>query len=121
MNGYTPQYYISANGEVTFVYNKPEGDENDDLFSIPAFTFVISDADETVSYTQIEDLAISGSGIPSSCRFIEGTLQTLSINDTSTISLENLDDNNRLYLPETMVAQNGIYIKNINTDDYEGF
>lgn len=121
MNGYTPQYYISANGEVTFVYNKPEGDENDDLFSIPAFTFVISDADETVSYTQIEDLAISGSGIPSSCRFIEGTLQTLSINDTSTISLENLDDNNRLYLPETMVAQNGIYIKNINTEDYEGF
>ena len=121
MNGYTPQYYISANGEVTFIYNKPEGDENDDLFSIPAFTFVISDADETVSYTQIEDLAISGSGIPSSCRFIEGTLQTLSINDTSTISLENLDDNNRLYLPETMVAQNGIYIKNINTEDYEGF
>ena len=121
MNGYTPQYYISANGEVTFVYNKPKGDENDDLFSIPAFTFVISDADETVSYTQIEDLAISGSGIPSSCRFIEGTLQTLSINDTSTISLENLDDNNRLYLPETMVAQNGIYIRNINTDDYEGF
>lgn len=121
MNGYTPQYYISANGEVTFVYNKPEGDENDDLFSIPAFTFVISDADETVSYTQIEDLAISGSGIPSSCRFIEGTLQTLSINDTSTISLENLDDNNRLYLPETMVAQNGIYIRNINTEDYEGF
>lgn len=120
MNGYTPRYYVSANGDVTFVWKQPDNDDSTDLFSIPAFTLVISDVDETVSYTQIEDLAISGSGVPSTCRFIEGTVQTLSINDTSTISLENLDDNNRLYLPETMVAQNGIYIRNINTDDYEG-
>jgi hypothetical protein len=119
MNGYTPRYYVSANGDVTFVWNQPAEDENTDLFSVPAFTFVISNAEETVSYTQIEDLAISGSGIPSTCRFIEGTLQTLSINDDSVISLENLDDNNRLYLPETMVAQNGIYVRNINTDDYD--
>lgn len=119
MNGYTPRYYVSANGDVTFVWNQPAEDENTDLFSVPAFTFVISNAEETVSYTQIEDLAISGSGIPSTCRFIEGTLQTLSINDNSIISLENLDDNNRLYLPETMVAQNGIYVRNINTDDYD--
>lgn len=121
MNGYTPRYYVSANGYVTFIWTQPENDESTDQFSIPAFTFVISDEEETVSYTQIDDLAISGSGIPSTCRFIEGTIQTLSINDTSTISLENLDDNNRLYLPETMVAQNGIYIRNINKDDYEGF
>jgi len=119
MNGYTPRYYVSANGYVTFVWNQPEGDTTSDMFSVPAFTFVISDSDETVSYTQIEDLSISKSGVPSSCRFIEGTVQTLSINDMSVINLENLDDNNRLYLPETMVAQNGIYIRNTNKNDYD--
>ena len=114
MNGYTPRYYVSANGDVTFTWKQPEGDDSPTSFSVPAFTFVLSDADETVSYTQVEDLVISGDK-SSTCRFIEGTLQTLAINDNSVISLENLDDNNRLYLPETMVAQNGIYIRNYVT------
>ena len=121
MNGYVPRYYVSANGEITFKWKKLEGDTAEDYFTIPAFTIVVSDADETVSYTQIEPLVISGEGVPSSCRFIEGTLQTLSVNDSSTITLENIDDSNRLYLPENLVAQNGVYIKNYNPTDYDDY
>ena len=120
MNGYTPRYYVSANGNVTFNW---EGSDNNDAphqFTIPAFTFTISDAEETVSYTQISEIVVTGPGRASG-RFIEGTLQTLSVNDTSTITLENIDDNYRLYLPETMVAQNGVYIRNVNDEDYSEY
>ena len=121
MNGYTPRYYVSANGNVTFNWaGNEEGSTNPEQFTIPAFTMVISDAEETVSYTQVGEIVITGPGRASG-RFMEGTLQTLSINDTSTITLENIDDNYRLYLPETMVAQNGIYIKNINDEDYSDY
>lgn len=122
MNGYTPRYYVSANGEVTLTWKKPEGEESTTtVFTIPKFTLVLADSEDTVAYTQIDDIVISGEGTPSTGRFIEGTLQTLSINDTSVITLENLDDNNRVYLPESMVAQNGIYIKNTNSDDYDDY
>ena len=121
MNGYVPRYYVSATGDITFTWTKKDDDTNTDFFSIPAFTLVVSDADETVSYTQIEPLSISGSGVQSSCAFIEGTLQQLVVNDSNVITLENIDDNNRLYLPENMVAQNGIYIKNTNSSDYNDY
>lgn len=125
MNGYTPRYYISATGSISVKWTCPEESKSDDTinhaFTIPAFTLCVSDADNTVTYTQIEDLTVIGDGQTSSCTFIEGTLQTLSINDSDTITYSNLDTNNRIYLPETMVAQNGIYIKNVNSNDYASF
>ncbi len=124
MNGYTPNYYVSANGMVTVTLSQDYDEEETGLpasFVIPAGDnpLVISDAEETVSYTQIEDISISGKGSSFSARFIEGTLQTLAINDNNTITLDNLDENNRVYFPETMVAQNGVYVRNVNADDYE--
>ena len=125
MNGYTPRYYVSATGTVSLKWTCPEDSKSDSsvnkAFTIPAFTLVVTDSDSTVTYTQIEDLTILGDGQTSGCTFIEGTIQTLSINDSNTITYNNLDDNNRVYLPETMVAQNGIYIKNINSNDWSGF
>ena len=120
MNGYTPRYYVSANGDVTFKWKMPDEESNlPKVYTIPAFTLVISDADESVSYTQVENLSVGDS--QTSCMFIEGTLQTLTINDLSVINIDNLDDNNRIYLPESMVAQNGVFIKNINREDYEDY
>lgn len=126
MNGYTPRYYVSATGNVTFTWENPNVTE-DKTFTIPAFTLVISDADQTVSYTQIQDLSINidasnpTKSIPSSCMFIEGTIDTLTVNNSSTIQLSNLDDNNRIYLPNSMVAQNGIYIRYVNDSDHKNY
>ena len=119
MNGYTPRYYISANGEVTILWNKKEED-NFSMFTIPAFTLVLSDPENTVTYTQAEEIVVTD-GMRTTAWFIEGTLQKIAINDTSTIHLDNLDDNNRLYFPESMVAQNGVYVKNANPDDYNDY
>ena len=116
MNGYTPRYYVSANGQVSFKWNKPES-ETMSIFTIPAFTLVLSDVEDSISYTQVSDIVIMSDQI-SSGTFIEGTLQTLAINENQVIYLDNLDDNNRLYFPESLVAQNGVYVRNINVDDY---
>ena len=122
MGGYVPRYYVSASGNVSLKWTyDSESEEENTAFTIPAFTLVISDTDNTVTYTQVEDVTILGDGQTSSCRFMEGTLQTLTVNDSSTITYDNLDDNNRIYLPESMVAQNGIYISNINSNDYSGY
>lgn len=117
MNGYTPRYYTSAIGDVSFNWEQPESEsEMQTSFTIPAFTLVVSDADETVSYTQIENLVVNNNG-PVSCKFIEGTLQTLVVNNSSIITLEDLDDNRRVYFPESMVAQNRLYVRNYNSED----
>ena len=125
MNGYTPRYYVAATGEVVLYYTFSDTDKRKS-FNVPRFTYVISNEDETVSYTQLTDMQIiadenSNSSIQTTCQFIEGTLQTLLINDSSTITMENLDDNNRVYLPEVMVAQNGIFVKNVNNEDYNDY
>lgn len=116
MNGYTPRYYVSANGNVSLKWNRSEGISKN-AFTIPAFTIILSDAEDTVSYTQISDIVVTVDNTTTGL-FLEGTLQQLSINDTSTIHLDNLDDNNRIYFPESLVAQNGVFVRNTNSDDY---
>ena len=121
MNGYTPRYYVSATGDISFNWTQPDSEKGlEDSFTIPAFTLVVSDANETVSYTQIENLVVNDNG-PVSCTFIEGTKQILNINNSNIITLEDLDDNNRVYFPEVMVAQNGVYVKNYNSSDESDF
>ena len=115
MNGYTPRYYVSATGDLTLTYNPEQPTETG--FVIPAFTIVATNKDENIAYTQISNLNINRSGIPSSCRFMEGTLNTLEVNGSDQILLENIDENNRLYLPNIYIAQNGIFIKNYGESD----
>ena len=122
INGYIPRYYIAATGNISLQWTYDEdSEEQNTAFTIPAFTLTIGDTQGTVTYTQIEDISILGDGIVSSGKFIEGTLQTLSVNNIEVITLENLDDENRIYFPEMMVAQNGIYVSNTNKSDYEGY
>lgn len=125
MNGYTPKYYRSAEGYVSVIYKF--GDEEEiRSFEIPSFTLTITDADSSVSYIQAEPLMIiaeanSKTSVVNSCKFIEGVYKTLTVNDSTTILLSNLDSENRLYFPDSMVAQNGVFIRNANnttTDDY---
>lgn len=129
MNGYTPRYYVAGTGEIVMYYKFESSDGSEVVkqsFNVPKFTYVISNEDETISYTQLTDLQIiadenSTESLKATCKFIEGTLQTLLVNDSSTITMENLDENNRVYLPETMVAQNGVFVKNINKEDYNDY
>ena len=118
MNGYVPRYYVSATGDISFDYEPSEEDaENFTAFSIPAYTMVITDAEENYAYTQVTNLNINKNGTVSTCVFMEGTLNQLQINNEGRITLENLDENNRLYLPNVYIPQNGIFIKNYGEAD----
>lgn len=108
--GYTPRYYRSAVGNVNITYN-PE--EFTGSFYVPEFTMVISNDDGSIVYTQLESFAISEKNVPVSCKFIEGTIQRLAV-DSGIITLNNLDDYRRIYFPNKYIAENGIFIYNVD-------
>ena len=112
MNGYTPRYYISATGLVNFSYNRGEDEEAPEQFTVQRFTIQISNEKGDVTYTQVEDLKINAQDTKDSCVFMEGKLSTLKVNGIENITLDNLDDNNRLYFPVKYVAENGVFISN---------
>ena len=117
MNGYTPRYFISAKGKINIEYKIPEdADPNTpESLSIKPFTLKISNEDGSITYTQgPEPILINKDSTPQKeVEFIEGTLSTLTVNGVEKITLENIDDNNRLYFPVRQVAQNGIFVSNI--------
>lgn len=115
--GYSPDYYISATGEINFTYTFNEDDDTFSFF-IPEFTYNLTNEDGDVSYVQISSLAFpeSGAVTQASAMFMEGYINDLKINGEKLITGINLDENNRIYLPVSNVAQNGIFISNVKYD-----
>ncbi len=118
MNGYFPKYYQSAETVISFRYDgkKLEGTEGD-AFVLPAFETVISDVDGIISYTLLEPCTINKRKKVFTARAIQGTFETLSVGNKTKIQLTDLDDNNRVYLPEKMIAQNGVFIYNLDRNN----
>lgn len=125
MNGYTPRYYISGVGTLNFEYRIPDDatEGTPTTLEIPPFTLKVTNEDGSVTYTQgPETLIINATNLPKKVapdekykkvKFYEGTLNTLTVNGIDTITLDNIDDNNRLYFPVRQVAENGIFISNV--------
>lgn len=109
--GYTPRYYRSAVGKVSVAYN-PETWSGG--FNIPPFTLVITNDDGSITYTQLDSIPISEKNVPWAQRkFIEGTIQRLMV-DSPIITMTNIDDFRRVYFPNQYVAENGIFIYNVD-------
>lgn len=121
MNGYTPRYYVSATGDISFTFNgNSDVNKNNFIgFTIPAYSIVITNEDEDITYTQVNDLRIGQIGLSTTCKFMEGSLIQLSVNNSGTILLENLDENNRIYFPDEFVAENGVFIHNVDSDYHD--
>lgn len=118
MNGYNMKYYRSAITPISFKYNGDLYNESrgaDDSFTLPKYETVVTDDSEnpSVNYTLIEDCTVAYENQWVSANAIEGTVQLLTVGDGTTVQLSNLDENNRVYFPETMVAENGIFITDI--------
>ena len=117
--GYNVKYYRSAEVLLNFSYN---GDELDDetstkYFTLPALTTVIgSSQDDSINFVLTQSVTFIKGQEVTSIPALQGSLATLTVGDTTTIQLSNLDDNNRLYFPETMVAENGVFITNVGDD-----
>ena len=107
------------------------GDRNSEQeYTIPAFTMV-SDFNNTITYTLIgptdgtsintfkvgsQKLKLDGS--VTSFKAIQGIPVLYTVNRESTITINNLDSNNRLYFPTTDIAENGIFITNVGANNY---
>lgn len=116
--GYNMKYYQSAVVDILFKYTGELQDGQ--TLTLPRFSTVITNSDKTVFYTLIDhDVKIALSNFSISGRAIEGSLSSLLVGNNEIIKLENLDDNNRLYFPETMVAQNGVFITNNGQANFE--
>lgn len=113
MMGYNMKYYRSATTNVKIAYVGEEPLTNETEILIDKFTN-IKNRDNTVNYVTTEAKTITNveSAVVIPC--IEGELVECETDDDNIVSITLLDDNFRYYLPETRIAENGIFIYNIN-------
>ena len=120
MLGYNIKYYQSATTDVTIKYynSDPSEAEAQALASgllIPKFT-TITNSDQDISYftTNQTDVYISSTSPSKTIPCMEGQIvKCESINDNNVITINQISENNRFYLPETQIAENGIFIYNV--------
>ncbi len=117
--GYHMKWYQSATLGVSddsqgvgFVINNSD---NLTSYILPAFTVLCNSAKDITycTLTKIELETDKTLYTP----VIQGSPFDYSINGSTTITLNNLDSNLRLYFTDTKIAENGIFIKNANTGD----
>ena len=120
MMGYDMHYYRSACTDVSFMWTGDElGTESEGRsIYIPRFTNISDDSGD-INYVLTEPVTLIAKGKVVSKNAIEGQLINLSINNGNIVKLFNLDDNRRLYLPESQIAENGIWIWNSTTESAE--
>lgn len=120
--GYNMHYYQSALGYINIKYNlQTSGIEEGQTISFPAFETKFSNPNNNVNYVLITPITfynqnlidgtyIEGQAIQGECK-----LYTSLTGDQSLVTINDLDDFNRLYFPEAMVAQNGVFIEQNNS------
>lgn len=113
---YRMPWYQSATTDVTF---KWLGKDNNDLSDFTSVVKIdkfqlLTDANSEFVYTTLDDVVLTKAHKSQSVRVIEGVINTLNLNGQQVIELNNLDHYNRLYFNETSVAENGIFIYNVN-------
>ena len=122
--GYNMHWYQSAKGNVTFRLLKPltSIDENLGPITIKAGTVVCDSTGEYV-YTLLEPIQyISQVNTIYKGPAIQGVINPYDINGEKVITLDNLDDNLRIYFPQNLIAENGIYVYNLNGNpETQGF
>ena len=112
MLGYSMNYYRSAETTVTFKYKFT--DPSVTSVTIPAFSIVTDGGD--IQYITTDTAIISRDDqVSNEVKVIQGKLRELDILGKNVVQLENLSSNRRLYLPELMIAENGISISSVET------
>lgn len=108
VGGYNMKYYQSATTNITVRYtdNIPE---NTTIKLNPLET-VFTDVDNTINYVLLDQLVIGKKNDSQTGEVIQGSISTLTVDDNDQITMINIDDNNRIYFPQSRVAENGIKI-----------
>lgn len=107
---YKMPWYNSATTTISFKW-KGETLEPGESVAIPAFT-MITNSDNSIIYTLVEDVMFTYGKDVSSGRAIQGVITDLLVSGSSIFKLDNIDYNNRIYLNDYNVAENGLFITN---------
>lgn len=115
--GYNMKYYNSATTKIQFTYvgdalNPTSGISKS--FTLPALDTVITTDDGSVQFVLTKPITIEGKNLPTTVLAIQGRKDTLVVGDSDVIQLENIDSNNRVYFPISMVAENGIFMHRVD-------
>lgn len=117
MMGYNMRYYRSAVTDVKISYNTSKEEiTNGNKISIDRFTN-IKDSEDSINYVTLEQGFITKDCPSIVVSAIEGELVECETDDDNIISIKLLDGNNKYYLPETQVAENGIFVSNIDNEN----
>jgi hypothetical protein len=119
MMGYNMKYLRSATSTVRVSYhNTDPSDEEakalDDGLLLPSFT-VVRDETGTINYFTTNPLPVYISSTTPTVTLdcMEGQIvQCESLNDNNVITRNQLTTDNRFYLPEVQIAENGMFIYN---------
>lgn len=124
MLGYNMKYYRSAETSVTIKYYNADPSEEEAAIvntttglEIPKFT-VITNADKDISYftTNQVPVYISEKDPSKTLNCMEGQIvKCESTTDNSVITLAQFSEGNKFYLPETQIAENGIFVYNVSS------
>ena len=124
--GYNMKWYRAAQVDLSLKWgdevirsNTSESNYNN-VYTIPRFT-MFSDVDGEHVFTTIEDasIVVDGSTV-TTCKALQGTPVKLAVGGNTDITYTNLDANNRIYIPDYNVAENGIFISTIGDgEDYD--
>lgn len=111
---YNMAWYNAAKTTVMFKWlaEIPEGV----VAEIPRYT-MLTNEDASVIFTTLNSVEFTASESVTSVEAIQGSIVTHAVNGSSTVSLAHLDSNNRLYLNDYSVAENGVFITNADEKD----
>ena len=115
MLGYSMRYYQSATTTAKISYlgkEFPQVNEVSMPIMIDRFTN-LKDIDGTINYVTLEATSLQEVSPTTIVPCIEGELVVCESDIGQAITLKNLDDAKRYFLPEAQVAHNGIFISNI--------
>ena len=118
--GYMMHWYVAAIGDIGFRLTKSLDDLklSGESFKIDQFT-QLTNSDGNISYVTLNDVQLVDTSTIQYVPCIQGVIHDYVINGSTDITINNLDANLRLYLPETMIAENGIFIKAASEPFYD--
>ena len=115
MLGYSMKYYQSATTEVKISYDKNTDSPIQGVLIIDKFTN-IKDIDDSINYVTLAPVNLTRETPFGNVDCMEGELVECETADNNIVSLFHLDDNKRYFLPETQIAENSIFITNIENN-----
>ena len=115
--GYTMKYYRSAETTVNIKYIGDRADAEDNIalpsagLTLPAYTNV-SNSDSTINYVTTKAVTFysNDNQFEQNVPCIEGQYVQCRNDNNNLITLNELDANFRYYLPETSIAENGVFV-----------